>query len=60
MMWTIFRLIGRTSAELESNFTVKKQNKKKKNNIFAEDLLKNKFALTPSICVRNGAMRLFV
>ena len=45
-----------------SNFTVKK------NNcwftivgvIFCRGFIENKFALTPSICLRNGTMRLFV
>ena len=67
MMRPIFRYIGRTSAILEgkefvaSNFMMKKQLLiYHSGGHFCRGFIENKFALTPSICVRNGTMRLFV
>ena len=67
MMWPIFRSIGHTSAVLEgkefvaSNFTVKNQLLIYRSGVhFCRGFIENKLALTPSICVRNGTMRLFV
>ena len=52
-------------AFVASNFTVKKKQQQQlliyySGVIFCRGFIENKFALTPSICVRNGIMRLFV
>ena len=52
-----------TQKQNKKNNNNNKKKKKKKNIvgiIFCQGCIENKFALTPSICVRNGSMRLFV